>query len=58
MSSLKSCYFTTSKGRSYTIVKTEKGKTDKCIDSIDTIVNQEGKRKKMNRSETLKLIKS
>jgi len=58
MSSLRSCYFTTSKGRTYTIVKTEYGKTSDVLSAIDTVVNQEGIRKTMSRSETLKLIKS
>jgi len=58
MSSLKSCHFTTSKGRAYTIVKTEYGKDAKVLSAIDTVVNQEGIRKTMSRSETLKLIKS
>lgn len=58
MSSISSCYFTTSKGRKYTIVKTEYGKDKKVLSAIDTIKNQEGKKKRMTRSQTLKLIRS
>ena len=58
MNSLKSCHFTTSKARSYTIVKTVYGKDKEVLSAIDTVVNQDGIRKEMKRSETLKLIKS
>lgn len=58
MASIQRCYFTTSKGRSYTIVKTEYGKGENHMFAMDTVVNQEGKRKTMSRAETLKLIRS
>jgi len=58
MSAINSCYFTTSKGRSYVIVMTERGPTNEVLSAIDTVINPEGKRKKMKRSETLKLIRS
>lgn len=46
MNSLKSCYFTTSKGHSYIIVKTDYGTGKEVENAIDTIVNSQGKRKK------------
>lgn len=58
MASISSCHFTTSKGRSYTIVMTEYGAKENHMFAIDTVVNQEGRRKTMSRSETLKLIRS
>lgn len=56
--SIASCYFKTKNGREYTIVKTEYGNGKDVMNAIDTLINQEGKRKKMRRAKTLKLIKS
>lgn len=56
--SIKSCYFTTSRGRNYTITGTESGKGPTVWDAIDTVVNQEGVRKKMKRRKTIELINS
>lgn len=54
---LPSCEFTTSKGRTYKVIGTERtGKA--MIHTVDTIKNPEGKIKKMKRLETIKLMHS
>lgn len=58
MSSISSRFFTTSKGRKYEIIATEYGKDKNVLSAIDTVKNQEGKKKRMTRSQTLKLIRS
>lgn len=58
MSSISSRFFTTSKGRTYEIIATEYGKDKNVLSAIDTVKNQEGKKKRMTRSQTLKLIRS
>jgi len=58
MSYIKSLSFTTSLGRKYRIVRTDYGESKSVYSAIDTVENQEGKKKQMLRRETLKLFRS
>jgi hypothetical protein len=58
MSYLPSYKFTTSKGRTYTVVRTRSHERESVLDCVDTVVNPEGKKQDMKRSKTLELFKS
>lgn len=58
MSHLPSYKFTTSKGRTYTVVGTRSHENESVLDCIDTVVNPEGKKQDMKRSKTLELLNS
>lgn len=58
MSYLPSRKFTTSTGRTYEVVRTEGNENESALKAIDTVVNQEGEKKRMNRTKTIKLYKS
>lgn len=58
MSHLPSRIFKTSTGRTYEVVRTEGYENESALDAIDTVVNQEGIKKRMKRTKTLELCRS